>query len=121
MSGKSAKNFSVSGAGRFATTHWSVVLQAGQPKAPGYQQALETLCESYWFPLYAYLRRHGYDIQQAEDSTQAFFCRILEKQVLRMADEKRGKFRSLRKRKTNMPLNRPMSCRRRSSLTNHGR
>jgi DNA-directed RNA polymerase specialized sigma24 family protein len=59
MSGKSAKNFSVSGAGRFATTHWSVVLQAGQPKAPGYQQALETLCRSYWFPLYAYLRRHG--------------------------------------------------------------
>ena len=94
MSGKSAKNFSVSGPGRFATTHWSVVLQAGQPKAPGYRQALETLCESYWFPLYAYLRRHGYDNQQAEDHTQAFFCRILEKQVLRMADSKRGKFRS---------------------------
>ena len=94
MSGKSAKNFSVSGAGRFATTHWSVVLQAGQPKAPGYQQALETLCRSYWFPLYAYLRRHGYNNQQAEDYTQAFFCRVLEKQVLRMADSKRGKFRS---------------------------
>jgi RNA polymerase sigma factor (sigma-70 family) len=94
MSGKSAKNFSVSGAGRFATTHWSVVLQAGKPKAPGYQQALETLCRSYWFPLYAYLRRHGYENQQAEDYTQAFFCRILEKQVLSMADSKRGKFRS---------------------------
>jgi RNA polymerase sigma factor (sigma-70 family) len=94
MSGKSAKNFSVSGAGRFATTHWSVVLQAGKPKAPGYQQALETLCRSYWFPLYAYLRRHGYNNQQAEDYTQAFFCRILEKQVLSMADSKRGKFRS---------------------------
>ena len=94
MSGKSAKNFSVSGAGRFATTHWSVVLQAGQPKAPGYQQALETLCRSYWFPLYAYLRRHGYSNQQAEDYTQAFFCRILEKKVLSMADSKRGKFRS---------------------------
>ncbi|MCP4613284.1 MAG: sigma-70 family RNA polymerase sigma factor [Planctomycetes bacterium] len=94
MSGKSAKNFSMSGPGRFATTHWSVVLQAGQPKAPGYQQALETLCQSYWFPLYAYLRRHGYSNQQAEDHTQAFFCRIMEKQVLRMADSKRGKFRS---------------------------
>ncbi|NQT00821.1 MAG: hypothetical protein HQ580_02230 [Planctomycetes bacterium] len=94
MSDKSAKSFSVSGAGRFATTHWSVVLQAGQPKAPGYQQALETLCESYWFPLYAYLRRHGYNNQQAEDYTQAFFCRILEKQVLRSADSKRGRFRS---------------------------
>lgn len=94
MSGKSAKNFSVSGAGRFATTHWSVVLQAGQPKAPGYQQALETLCRSYWFPLYAYLRRHGYNNQQAEDYTQAFFCRILEKKALSKADSKRGKFRS---------------------------
>ncbi|MHC4104133.1 MAG: RNA polymerase sigma factor [Planctomycetota bacterium] len=94
MSGKSAKNFSVSGKGRFATTHWSVVLQAGQPKAPGYQQALETLCQSYWFPLYAYLRRHGYSNQQAEDYTQAFFCRILEKHVLSMADSRRGKFRS---------------------------
>jgi RNA polymerase sigma-70 factor (ECF subfamily) len=94
MSGKSAKNFSASGAGRFATTHWSVVLQAGQPKTPGYQQALETLCRSYWFPLYAYLRRQGYKNQQAEDYTQAFFCRILEKQMLSMADSKRGKFRS---------------------------
>jgi len=94
MSGKSAKNFSVSGAGRFATTHWSVVLQAGQPGAPGYQQALETLCRGYWFPLYAYLRRHGYDSHQAEDYTQAFFCKVLEKQVLRLADSKRGRFRS---------------------------
>lgn len=94
MSGKSAKNFSVSGAGRFATTHWSVVLQAGQPGAPGYQQALETLCRGYWFPLYAYLRRHGYDSHQAEDYTQAFFCKVLEKQVLRSADSKRGRFRS---------------------------
>ena len=94
MSDKSAKNFSVSGQGRFATTHWSVVLQAGKPKAPGYQQALEKLCQSYWFPLYAYLRRHGYSNQQAEDHTQAFFCRVLEKQVLSMADSKRGKFRS---------------------------
>ncbi|MBA7694946.1 hypothetical protein ES703_103562 [subsurface metagenome] len=94
MSVKSAKNFSVSGAGRFATTHWSVVLQAGQPGAPGYQQALETLCRGYWFPLYAYLRRHGYDSHQAEDYTQAFFCRVLEKQVLRLADSKRGRFRS---------------------------
>ena len=94
MSVKSAKNFSVSGAGRFATTHWSVVLQAGQPGAPGYQQALETLCRGYWFPLYAYLRRHGYDSHQAEDYTQAFFCRVLEKQVLRSADSKRGRFRS---------------------------
>jgi len=94
MSDNSTKSYSVSGAGRFATTHWSVVLQAGQPGAPGYQQALETLCRGYWFPLYAYLRRHGYDSHQAEDYTQAFFCRVLEKQVLRLADSKRGRFRS---------------------------
>lgn len=94
MSDNTTKSYSVSGAGRFATTHWSVVLQAGQPEAPGYQQALETLCRGYWFPLYAYLRRHGYDSHQAEDYTQAFFCRVLEKQVLRLADSKRGRFRS---------------------------
>lgn len=94
MSDNTTKSYSVSGAGRFATTHWSVVLQAGQPRAPGYQQALETLCRGYWFPLYAYLRRHGYDSHQAEDYTQAFFCRVLEKQILRLADSKRGRFRS---------------------------
>jgi len=94
MSDNAKKSSSVSGPGRFATTHWSVVLQAGQPGAPGYQQALETLCRGYWFPLYVYLRRHGYDSHQAEDCTQAFFCRVLEKQVLRSADSKRGRFRS---------------------------
>ena len=94
MSGNSAQNFSQAGDGRFATTHWSVVLRAGKPKAPGYQDALQTLCRSYWFPLYVYLRRQGYTNQQAEDYTQAFFCRILEKKVLSMADSKRGKFRS---------------------------
>ncbi|MBN1806972.1 MAG: hypothetical protein JW837_17120 [Sedimentisphaerales bacterium] len=94
ISDKSANSFSLSGAGRFATTHWSVVLQAGRPKAPGYQEALQTLCRIYWFPLYVYLRRQGYDNQQAEDYTQAFFCRILEKKVLGMADSRRGKFRS---------------------------
>jgi RNA polymerase sigma factor (sigma-70 family) len=94
MSDNTTKSYSISGAGRFATTHWSVVLQAGQPGAPGYQQALETLCRGYWFPLYVYLRRHGCDSHQAEDYTQAFFCRVLEKQVLRSADSKRGRFRS---------------------------
>jgi len=94
MSDNAKKSSSVSGPGRFATTHWSVVLKAGQPGAPGYQQALETLCRGYWFPLYVYLRRHGYDSHQAEDCTQAFFCRVLEKQVLRSADSKRGRFRS---------------------------
>jgi len=87
-------NSAQSGAGRFATTHWSVVLSAGQPDSSRYQQALEMLCRTYWFPLYAYLRRHGYNTQKAEDHIQAFFACLLEKRGLRLADPKRGRFRS---------------------------
>ena len=87
-------NSARSGAGRFATTHWSVVLSAGQPDSTRYQQALETLCRTYWFPLYAYLRRHGFDAQKAEDHIQAFLTCLLEKRGLRLADPKRGRFRS---------------------------
>ena len=79
---------------RFATTHWSVVLAAGKSSSPNQKQALETLCQSYWFPLYAFLRRRGYDVHQAEDLTQAFFAHILEKHDLQKADPKYGKFRS---------------------------
>jgi RNA polymerase sigma factor (sigma-70 family) len=82
------------GAGRFATTHWSVVLTAGQPESTGYRQALEALCQTYWFPLYAYLRRHGNDTHQSEDYTQAFLAFLLDKHGLRLADPKRGRFRS---------------------------
>jgi len=81
-------------AGRFATTHWSVVLAAGRPKSASYQQALETLCQTYWFPLYAYLRRHGCSSHEAQDYTQAFFTALLSKGGLVLADPKRGKFRS---------------------------
>ena len=81
-------------AGRFATTHWSVVLAAAKSSSPHCQQALGTLCQTYWFPLYAYLRRQGYDTHQAEDYTQAFFARMLERHDLRLADPKRGRFRS---------------------------
>lgn len=87
-------NPATTGNGRFTTTHWSVVLTAGSPESSRYQEALETLCQTYWFPLYAYLRRQGYDRHQAEDYTQAFFTRLLEKHGLRLADPKRGKFRS---------------------------
>jgi RNA polymerase sigma-70 factor (ECF subfamily) len=71
-----------------------VVRAAGEPGSPRYQQALATLCQTYWFPLYAFLRRHGYHSHQAEEYTQAFFARLLEKHGLRLADPKRGKFRS---------------------------
>jgi RNA polymerase sigma factor (sigma-70 family) len=94
MSDNPSKDSPSTGAGRFATTHWSVVLTAGQPESTGYRQALEALCETYWFPLYAYVRRHGNDTHQAEDYTQAFLAFLLDKHGLRVADPKRGRFRS---------------------------
>lgn len=94
MSDKFQQSFTASGKSRFTTTHWSVVLAAGKSSAPQQKQALETLCQSYWFPLYAYLRRRGYDTHQAEDLTQAFFGHILEKKDLQAVDPKYGKFRS---------------------------
>ena len=94
MSDCTPTNSNLPGAGRFATTHWSVVMAAGRPKSASYQQALETLCKTYWFPLYVYLRRQGYDSHRAEDYVQAFFAGLLAKHGLRLADPKRGKFRS---------------------------
>jgi len=82
------------GTSRFATTHWSVVLAAGSPESTRYKEALETLCRTYWFPLYAFLRRQGCDVHQAEDYIQAFFMRMLEKHSLNSVDVKFGKFRS---------------------------
>ncbi len=58
--------------GQFTTTHWSVVLAAGHSSAPGATEALAKLCGAYWYPLYAYLRRSGHDIHDAQDLTQAF-------------------------------------------------
>ncbi len=83
-----------SGDAGFPTTHWSVILRAGYPGSPQYQEAIETLCRAYWFPLYAFLRRRGYNTSDAEDCVQAFFTRMLEKEYLRGVDPKPGKFRS---------------------------
>lgn len=81
-------------AARFATTHWSLVVQAGRSSRGQSRQALESLCETYWPPLYAHLRRSGYDPQTAQDLTQAFFARLLEKRAIPRADRQRGRFRS---------------------------
>jgi RNA polymerase sigma-70 factor (ECF subfamily) len=78
----------------FTTTHWSVVLAAGQTANPAAQEALETLCRAYWYPLYAYVRRLGHDEDMAKDLTQAFFARVLEKNYVGRADRERGRFRS---------------------------
>lgn len=77
----------------FATTHWSVVLAAGDATSPEAAAALEELCRGYWFPLYAYARRAGQDVPAAEDLTQEFFARLLQKDYLRVADRRRGRFR----------------------------
>jgi RNA polymerase sigma factor (sigma-70 family) len=81
-------------AGMFATTHWSLVSAAKDPDAPEARQALADLCGAYWFPVYAYVRRCGHDRHAAEDLTQAFFARLLEKNDLAAADRTRGRFRT---------------------------
>ncbi len=94
MPGSTDTNSTPADTSRFATTHWSVVLAAGSCSSLQYEQALSNLCHVYWFPLYSYLRRRGCDSHQAEDCTQAFFTRLLEKNTLRRADRNRGRFRS---------------------------
>ncbi|MHC1767461.1 MAG: RNA polymerase sigma factor [Verrucomicrobiia bacterium] len=82
-------------AGReFTTTHWSVVLAAGQQDLPQTVEALETLCRTYWYPLYAFVRRGGYSPHDAEDLLQGFFARFLEKHYLGDVDQAKGRFRS---------------------------
>jgi RNA polymerase sigma-70 factor (ECF subfamily) len=78
----------------FATTHWTVVLAAGRRHTPQSATALEELCRTYWFPLYAYVRRRGYAKADAEDLTQAFFAKLLEKNFLAALAGERGKFRA---------------------------
>jgi RNA polymerase sigma factor (sigma-70 family) len=82
------------GAGNFNTTHWSLVLSAAQTQAPQAGAALDKLCSNYWYPLYAYVRRAGYEACEAQDLTQDFFARLLEKKYLKLADPERGRFRS---------------------------
>ena len=79
---------------RFATTRWSIVLNTRHPSSVSYRESLEILCQTYWYPLYAYLRRSGSGREQAEDYVQAFFARMLEKEDFSKADPARGKFRS---------------------------
>jgi len=78
----------------FATTHWSVVLAVQDDDPARAQEALEKLCRSYWYPLYSYLRRHGYSPPDAEDLIQGFFEQLLKRQALNKADPERGRFRT---------------------------
>jgi RNA polymerase sigma-70 factor (ECF subfamily) len=81
-------------AGGFPSTHWSRVTAAGDPVGPEARKSLAILCEAYWYPLYAYIRRRGYLPEKAQDLTQDFFTRLLEKGLLAEADPRRGRFRS---------------------------
>lgn len=78
----------------FPTTHWSVVLRAGKKSGPDAANALESLCHTYWYPLYAFARREGHDAEEAQDLTQEFFSRLLDPTYLAKADPTRGRFRS---------------------------
>ena len=82
--------------GRFQATHWSVILAAG---AQGGKQdlahgALAQLCQTYWAPLYGFIRGRGYSLHDAQDLTQGFFAHLIEHQIYTHADRQKGKFRS---------------------------
>lgn len=78
----------------FLTTHWSVVVAAGQEESARARDAMATLCRTYWQPLYAYVRRRGYTAHDAEDLTQGFFASILERDDVATVRRESGKFRS---------------------------
>src|ERR1043166_9496001 len=80
--------------GVFVTTHWSVVLAANRKDTTRAQDALSKLCQVYWYPLYAYVRRRGYNPEDAQDLTQEFFLRLLQQHWLAQADRERGRFRT---------------------------
>lgn len=79
---------------QFATTRWTLVLQAGRSDTASAGRALAELCEQYWYPLYAYARSRGLDAEDARDSTQSFFALLLEKGGVGVADRSRGRFRT---------------------------
>src|SRR5437867_8375672 len=78
---------------RFVTTHWSVVLAAGGLDSAQAQVSLARLCQTYWFPIYAFIRKRGYPPPDAQDLTQQFFADLVEKKRLAHASRDRGRFR----------------------------
>ena len=81
-------------ASSFHTTSWTMVLAASDDSGARSRDALARLCQIYWYPVYAFIRRRGHDRHQAEDLTQGFFAQLLEKNYLLDADRERGRFRS---------------------------
>jgi RNA polymerase sigma factor (sigma-70 family) len=93
MPDEGAQNLSASG-NRFPVTHWSQVLRASHGDGTRSQEALARLCQTYWYPLYAFVRRHGRGPEDAQDLTQAFFAHLLENHALATVDPAKGMFRS---------------------------
>src|SRR5258705_251914 len=81
-------------AAQFVTTHWSVVLAAGEGGSPRAQEALEQLCRTYWYPLYAFVRREGYGPEEAQDLTQTFLARVIVRREFESARQEKGRLRS---------------------------
>jgi DNA-directed RNA polymerase specialized sigma24 family protein len=79
---------------QFQTTNWGVVVQAGRAGSPESQAALEWLSQAYWYPLYAYVRRQGRNVEEAQDLTQEFFHHLLASEFLQRAQQNRGRFRT---------------------------
>src|SRR5262245_66553937 len=94
VDGERPDEFAPAKQAQFATTHWSVVLVAGQDSSPAARAALERVCRTYWYPLYAFVRRSGRTVPEAEDLTQEFFARLLQKDFLAGIKPEGGKFRS---------------------------
>jgi RNA polymerase sigma-70 factor (ECF subfamily) len=82
------------GPDRFRTTHWSLIVAAQDRESTVAQAVLAELCEAYWYPLYAFIRRQGHPMEDARDLTQEFFARLLEKDYLATVDREKGKFRA---------------------------
>jgi RNA polymerase sigma-70 factor (ECF subfamily) len=91
---ESGREFEAAEAHHFVTTHWSVVAAAGQEPSPTARAALELLAQTYWYPLYAYVRRKGHDEHAAKDLTQEFFARLFARNDFARLDRERGKFRA---------------------------
>jgi RNA polymerase sigma factor (sigma-70 family) len=82
------------GGARFATTNWSMIVQAGAEESQATRAALSVLCQIYWYPLYAFCRRRGAGRHEAQDLVQGFFAQLLEKGFVAAADRERGRFRT---------------------------
>src|SRR5690349_708587 len=78
----------------FQTTHWSVVLAARSGESEQTRQALESLCRTYWYPIYAFVRREGSSSEDAQDLTQAFFARLLDRREFEQVRREKGRLRS---------------------------